>query len=172
MQPGKGRRGEHAANDAKRADRNAAIWERRKDGWTLQRIADHFGIGTSTVDDVCRKYLDKPREIAREALALELARNAELLEAWRLDARTDPKVLASYLRVVEQRHKLLGLYTTRIVHDGQIDSGPVVDLRKLETEEVRELQRLLAKGKRDDVLAPAAAAADAVSAADALDREA
>jgi len=145
------RRGKDATNDANRADRNTAIWERRKDGRTLQAIADEFDVGVSTVNDVCKKYLARPAEIAQESLALQLARVAEQIEVWRPLARPPLRnargAAGMLLKWIILDSKLRGLVTTKVALSGSVDTSPV-DWAKLTTEEINTMRELIVKGAR------------------------
>lgn len=117
------------------AARDAEACELRAQGWTYQRIGDHFGINRRTAYDAVQKALtDIIREPAEAARQFELDRlDAELGRLAKLEEAA---------REVLDRHHVTVANNGKIVHhDGEplLDDGPVLQAidRLLKIEESR-----------------------------------
>jgi transcriptional regulator with XRE-family HTH domain len=92
--------------------------ELRKKGLTYREIAAKEGVSHSTVQEaVVRRLSDTVAEPANSLRELELERLDALLKAvWTAAELGDPDAVASALKVMAQRHKLLGLEAPSKVH--------------------------------------------------------
>lgn len=89
------------ANDPDRADRNRAIIQDRRDGYTYEQLAHKYSLSTSTAYGIVKEYTDEVVKPAAEALVqLEIDRLERLLLA------LQPKIDAGNVRAIEVAIKL------------------------------------------------------------------
>ena len=132
-------------------DRHLQALELRKAGATYQAIADQLGYAQAkgaykAVTSALKATLKEPAE---ELRTLELTRlDAMLLSLWRRVQNGDERAIDRALRIMERRAKLLGLDAPKRQElSGLIAtlSARDLNLKRLTSEELAELQRLVEK---------------------------
>ena len=126
----------------------------RLTGLLLREIGARLGVTRGRVSQMINAYLAEVRGRtlmgAEQLLALELSRiDALLMALW--PNRKLPKSASAILRVLERRHKLLGLDAPNRAELTSDDSAPTrntdstIDVTKLNDEELSWLENILAK---------------------------
>ena len=130
------------ANTKEVEDRRAKVWELRKAGYSLRRIAEQLGVSHETIRTDMTETMAQVKELnlagATEYRELELARLDEIT------ARLYPLVfppnglvpdLAAvdrYYKAVDMRAKLLGLYAPTQAQVTGANGGPVETILRIQ----------------------------------------
>ncbi|HUU02182.1 MAG TPA: hypothetical protein VM425_12125 [Myxococcota bacterium] len=146
----RGRRSPTSRTAIASAEKQAQALELRRDGHTLQQIADALGFAgpSGAADCVQRALRATVAEPAEELRILELARLDSYLAALQKKIGTgEPRAIEVALRVSTRRAKLLGLDapTQMRVEASAADRG--VDLSGLSTEDLLALEAILKRAE-------------------------
>jgi hypothetical protein len=135
-----------------------AIWEMKIGGYAQIDMARSLDISEGRVSQLVKEVLAERtaqlHDTVEEALAIEHARINQMIVAWHLKARVDPRSADVYLAWTERKHKILGLDVNKTELFGR-NGGPIqlqassIDISKLNDEELGWLEKILMKAGPD-----------------------
>lgn len=157
-------RGPDAPQLARQVLTHERVLELRRTGMSLTQMSKALGCAVETVrghlHEALRQQREHVRETALEVLQLELSRLDEMqLRAWpeviAADSPTRHHAIASVLRIMDRRAKLLGLDRVQVDVNARADvqvSVTGVDLSRMTDDDLRALEALLRKyGEKEPI---------------------